>query len=402
MKWTELVDRVVLQFGTNPHNKAIARKFLEEAERDLAFYTKCYLKDKTIVANTDDNFFDMPNDFLELKSPITANEHQLEPYRDQINRVKSDGSQVTGAPRYYLLTSKQIILVPHPDEETVINFQYIAQPNAVDKDKTYKKINYKALDNGFFKIGDTVKGSKSGISGIVHQDINDLKTGTLVLSDVTTESATSTFVTTLSTLGGSSTLGGVPTNIHPDLPNSGELTFQNVSSETVILQWTGKASDHELTGIKRISDPNTWSSSSDSSGSGTTITWKGLEFSQNETLFTMDDAYDLAQISGNYTWSTLSSSWDSLGLSARATSSSVALDWTDNDILSPIIPEIYHLYLVDYAKSMLAENEKEFELSDRFMAKYRSNRESVRGQISGKGTGSGTMVVADLSFRGSL
>ena len=68
MKWTELVDRTVLQFGTNPHNKAMARKFLEEAERDLAFYTKCFIKDKTIVANADDNFFEMPADFLELKS----------------------------------------------------------------------------------------------------------------------------------------------------------------------------------------------------------------------------------------------------------------------------------------------------------------------------------------------
>ena len=184
MKWTELVDRTVLQFGTNPHNKAMARKFLEEAERDLAFYTKCFIKDKTIVANSDDNFFEMPADFLELKSGITSNEHQLEPYRDQINRVKSDGSQVTGVPRYYLLTSQQIILIPHPESEQVINFQYIAQPKAIESDKAYKKLNYKNLDNGFFQPDTQVEGSLSLAKATVHSDVNDLKTGTLIIEDV--------------------------------------------------------------------------------------------------------------------------------------------------------------------------------------------------------------------------
>ena len=139
-----------------------------------------------------------------------------------------------------------------------------------------------------------------------------------------------------------------------------------------------------------------------SAQAGLAITFPGVTFLQNEVLFTLDDAYDLAQLSGNFTFSTLTSQWDSLGLGARATSSSIPLTWSDVDILSPAIPDIYHLYLVDYAKSMLAEQEKEFDLSDRFMAKYLRNRELVRGQISGKGTGSGTMIVADLSFRGNI
>lgn len=143
-----------------------------------------FLKDKTIVANPDDNFFEMPNDFLELKSGITSNEHQLQPYRDQINRVKVDGSQVKGTPRYYLLTSEQIILIPHPDSDQVINFQYVAQPKAVESDEVYRKINYKDLDNGFFQQGALVQGSRSLRKAYVHTDINDLKTGTLVIEGV--------------------------------------------------------------------------------------------------------------------------------------------------------------------------------------------------------------------------
>ena len=126
------------------------------------------------------------------------------------------------------------------------------------------------------------------------------------------------------------------------------------------------------------------------------------DFQQNETIFTKDDSYNLVQVTGSYTFAELESSWDEFGLGARATASSVLIDYADIDILSPVIPDIYHLYLVDYAKGCMAEQEKEYQLSDRFMQKYYANRESVRGQISGKGTGSGTMVVADLSFRGNI
>jgi hypothetical protein len=398
MKWTELVDRVVLQFGTNPHNKAIARKFLEEGERDLAYHTKAYIKDKTIVCNNDDNMFDMPADFLELKSAITANEHQLQPYREQINRIKGDGTQVTGTPRYYMITSQQLILVPHPDEETLINFQYIAQPTAVEANKTYKKINYKNLDNGFFQQGVKVKGSVSGATGVVHSDRNDLKNGTLILGDVVDGSLTLTMQTQINQSSNSIVMTG-DGSLFGIVPSNGHLLLEWTNSET--------GSHSDTVSYSNSTRTNSSITFTDVNGIGSVIPMGAKatftsEFRQNEVLFTLDDSYDLAVISGSYTFATLTSQWDSLGLGARATSASLPLTWNDLDILSPVIPDIYHLYLVDYAKSMLAEQEKEFELSDRFMAKYLRNRELVRGQISGKGTGSGTMVVADLSFRGNI
>jgi hypothetical protein len=391
MKWTELVDRVVLQFGTNPHNKAMARKFLEEAERDMAFYTKCFLKDKTIVANPDDNFFEMPNDFLELKSGITSNENQLQPYRDQINRVKVDGSQVKGTPRYYLLTSEQIILIPHPDSDQVINFQYVAQPKAVESDEVYRKINYKDLDNGFFQQGALVQGSRSLRKAYIHSDINDLKTGTLVIEGA--HAGVHTY-TSAYPVNPSSTQMGFSTNGNAEwFPASGTIALQ-AGNSSVNVTFTGRTISGNSVTITGAQIPSVINPGATFSVS--------QDFVQNETLFTIDDSYNLAQVSGSYTFDQLMSSWDEFGLGARATSSSVAIEWTDNDILSPVIPDIYHLYLCDYAKSCLAEQEKEYQLADRYMAKYIGNRESVRSQLSGKGTGSGTMVVADLSFRGNL
>ena len=353
-----------------------------------------FYKDKTIVANADDNFFEMPADFLELKSGITSNEHQLQPYRDQINRVKSDGSQVTGVPKYYLLTSQQIILIPHPEDEQVINFQYIAQPKAIDSDKSYKKLNYKNLDNGFFQPDTQVEGALSLAKATVHSDVNDLKTGTLILEDIvqgehifrlTHPANVSSTGLNFSIQQGSGTF----------FPASGSITIVNTDGTEVNVTFSSRSitNNVSLTGVQLPQGA--------SLNTGSLVTIR-KDFQQNETIFTKDDSYNLVQVTGSYTFAELESSWDEFGLGARATASSVLIDYADIDILSPVIPDIYHLYLVDYAKGCMAEQEKEYQLSDRFMQKYYANRESVRGQISGKGTGSGTMVVADLSFRGNI
>ena len=394
MKWTQLVDRVVLQFGTNPHNKALARKFVEEAERDFAFHTRCLIRDKSIVVNEQDNFFELPNDFLELKSAILYDERTLQPYRNQVSRIKFDGTNVTGSPSYYILTSNQIILVPHPSDQGVVNFQYIAQPVATQKNRSYIKLNYKNLDNGFFQTGDTIKGVRSKASGVVHRDINDIKSGTLTLHNITEGSHVYTLVgglTPQSTVLNFSFTSESEANF---IPSSGTIALKSGGSTTNI-SYTGRVQTGS--GQVRL----TGASVPDVIGSGATATIK-KSFIQNETIHTFDDDFQLAQVSGSYTFAELEAQWDEFGLSARATSSSVVVNWTDDDKDSPEIPDIYHLYLVDYAKSTLAENEKEFELADRFMMRYTRNREQVRSQISGKGTGAGLMTVADTSMRDAL
>ena len=396
MKWSKLVDRVVLQFGTNPHNKAIARKFLEEAERDLAFNTKCLIKDKSIVANEMDNFFELPNDFLELRGGIIFDDMTLEPYRNQIPRMNFNGDTEKGTPKYYLLTSDQIILIPHPENQGVVNFQYIAQPEPTDAKTSYIKVNYKDLDNGFFQSGDIVKGSISQAYGTVYRDENDLRTGTLIMQD---------YNEGVHTFGLASPVNPASDTVFLTAGNSSVEVFP--ASGSVNFEW--------MVGGQQNSATVTFESIQVSGSSVTLInanvpsvipmsiqTTINANLRQNETLYVLDDNFRLAEVTGSLTFSEMATNWDQFGLSARATSSSVKIEWQDDDKDDPEIPDIYHLYLVDYAKSMLAENEKEFELADRFMSRYRQNRESVRSQISGKGTGSGSMTVSDLSIRDVL
>ena len=391
MKWTELVDRTILQFGTNPHNKAIARKFLEEAEKDLAYYTKCYVKDQSIIVNERENSSDLPKDFLEFKSAIQFNDSILEPFRNQLNRLDLSGKAVEGSPKYYNIQNNELILIPKPSTDGVINFNYLAEPQSASNE-TYYKANYKELDNGFFQKGTQIRGKTSYATAIVHNDENDLKRGVLTLSNVQNGSVEMTLNTSIdssSTVvimsGNSAKLGIVPTNGHINLTwgvsNTDTISYSSMtlSQNSIIFS--------DVNGID----------SSIPSGAKATFT---SSFKQNEQIQTIDDAYNLAL--ADETLANINTNWDEYGLSARATLSSSVFEWTDADRHEPQIPTPYHIYLVDYAKSCIAENEKEFQLADRFMSRYYDNRELVRQQVSGQGTGSGQMVVADIIFRNGL
>ena len=387
MTWSELVDRTVLQFGTNPHNKAIARKFLEEAEKDLAYYTKCYIKDQSIIINPLDNTMDLPQDFLEFKSAVQFNDVILETFRQQVNRLDNNGKPFKGTPRYYLVAGGDLMLIPHPNEDGVVNFQYLAQPQSAGTGDYYK-INYKDLDNGFFQKGTQVKGATSYATGIVYNDENDLTSGVLTLTDITegvcTLTVTSTMVypnTTLYMSGSVSQYGMIP--------QSGSLVLE-YQGQSQTVNYTGMS----VSGTQLAFTGITGNGGNIESGSTADIT---SSFKQNEVLQTIDDAYNLRATT--QTLGEINANWDEYGLSARATASSDIFLWGDQSRDKPQIPSPYHIYLVDYAKSCVAENEKEFDLADRFMKRYEQNRELVRQQVSGKGTGSGQMVVADIIIK---
>lgn len=396
MTWAELTDRVVLQFGTNPHNKAMARKFLEEAESDMAFYTKCLVRDRSIVVNNIEKFTTLPSDFVELKSSMVYDDRTLSVFREQESRMKRAGVERTGSPRYYTITNDQIIMIPHPTADSVLNFQYVAKPQPTQKGVSYRRVGYKDLSNGFFKAGTKVQNAE-GTTATVVRDANDIKRGELLLKDYSTSAnvITNKSATGISQINGVSSVQLLSVQY---FDTAGTVTFTDSASLKQTLTYTGKSiGSSQLTGVSG------WTGSGNLLA-GVIVSQTSQyphEFDVGESLYTVDDEYDL-QVASAQTLSELTVTWDSLGLGARATLTTPVITPTDGDLLEPQISDAYHLYLCDYAKGCLAEVEDEFQLSDRFMNRYYANREAVRSQISGKGTGSGTMVVSDLSFRSVL
>jgi hypothetical protein len=278
-----------------------------------------------------------------------------------------------------------------------LNFQYIAKPQPTQKGVSYRRVGYKDLSNGFFKAGTKVQ-NEYGSTAIVTRDANDIKRGELLLRDYNT---TATEVTTKGKAdtvqsNGATSLEMISVQYH-DI--SGTITFTDSTDDLQTLTYTSKSIASKL-----LLGVSGWTGSGDLNGQGLNkapvvyhTSAVQNDFTIGESLFTVDDEYDL-QIASSQTLSELSVTWDSLGLGARATLTTPVITPTDGDLLEPQIGDAYHLYLCDYAKGCLAEEEGDFELSDRFMNRYYANREAVRSQISGKGTGSGTMVVSDLTY----
>ena len=118
-------------------------------------------------------------------------------------------------------------------------------------------------------------------------------------------------------------------------------------------------------------------------------------FQQNEDIFTNDDKVGMwSSTLGSF--DTLFNNWDAYGLGGRAKVVGVAYNFSEAG-QTPIIDSIYHDYLVDFAKGMMAEDIGDEKKSVSFLNRYYANREKAREIHIGKGASNMTMTVTDLS-----
>ena len=188
MLWSQIVDRAVIPFEPGDEVKAKAKKYGEEAQQDFAYHTKTYERIRGIFIDKDDRKTELPEDFIELASHVefrnrilrTYPEHQLFPRRN------SDGSYRTGTPEWYEIKGNEILLYPSPSSVGRLLFNYVATVNSIEDSATaYKKLNYTNLTSGYWQVGKQIQGMTSGATATIVEDINDNKTGTLILSNVT-------------------------------------------------------------------------------------------------------------------------------------------------------------------------------------------------------------------------
>jgi hypothetical protein len=82
-------------------------------------------------------------------------------------------------------------------------------------------------------------------------------------------------------------------------------------------------------------------------------------------------------------WSDLITNWDELGLGARATvvGTEYAHQYAGD---KPAILQAYHPFLIDYVKAMLFEDIGSYDVADRHMNRYYSNRQVILGQFKNR------------------
>jgi len=306
MKWSILVDKAVLPFGSDMIHRKKAKKYLVEAERDFSLYTKCYERERLIYAEGGVVKNKLPDDFIELKWNVEYDGLVLDQFNNQYPRRNASNTLLQGKPSHYFIENNNLALYPKPQVDGKIHFRYSAIPHNVEESETaYKKLQYNTLTSGMFRDGDQIKGKTSNATAIIEHDESDESSGTLVLSSV----------------------------------------------------------------------------------SGT--------FQQAEDIYTNNNEVGMWTTSlGSF--DTLFASWDDYGLGAKAKVIGAIYDFTEAG-QSPIIDSIYHDYLVDYAKAMMAEDVGDQQRATIYLNRYYANREKAKETHVGKGSSNMTMTVTDLS-----
>tara|TARA_R100000734_G_scaffold18462_1_gene15439 strand:+ start:278 stop:1273 length:996 start_codon:yes stop_codon:yes gene_type:complete len=192
MKWSELKTRVCKPFGGNYSSDA--ELFLEDAERDLGLFAKCYKRTHVTLLDEHSNGFELPSDFIEMDTRPDYDGDLLEKYVEKGYTTNKTSSNVfeTGIPMYYRIEGNRMTLVPQPTDAKLLRFEYVAMPKKLTKSTAYRALRYKDLSGQSFRVGDVVEGRLSTNNAtvtttakVVQVNAKGDNTGELILSDVT-------------------------------------------------------------------------------------------------------------------------------------------------------------------------------------------------------------------------
>jgi|TARA_R100001082_G_C4339018_1_gene149198 hypothetical protein len=188
MLWSQIVDRASVPFEPSDEIKVKAKKYGEEAQQDFAYHTKSYERTRGVYIDKDERKIDLPEDFIELASHVEFRNRVIGiyPEHEMFPRRNSDGSYRTGTPQWYEIKGNSLMLYPSPSSVGRLLFDYVATVNNLDDSATaYKRLNYTNLLSGFWVVGKEIQGRTSNATATIEEDINDNKTGTLVISNIT-------------------------------------------------------------------------------------------------------------------------------------------------------------------------------------------------------------------------
>ena len=74
---------------TNKQTKQKAKRYLEEAQQDFAFHSRCYQRNLSIFIDANDHTIGLPDDFIEISGYVEFRNRVLKTYRDKM-RMRSN------------------------------------------------------------------------------------------------------------------------------------------------------------------------------------------------------------------------------------------------------------------------------------------------------------------------
>ena len=331
MLWSDLKTRVCKPFGGS--HAAEAYTFLEDAEKDISIFAKCYQKSFVTLMDEKSNGFHLPADFVEMVSRPDYDGTMLERYTEvgyASNKISSTQFD-KGSPRFYRIEGSKMVLVPRPTDAKLLRFQYVAMARKLDNAKVHKRLNYSDLSGEGFRYGDVVEGR-------------------------------------LSTAIGTPTATG---SVESDLPNgdgTGTLILKNITNYG---SYTGFRSGDTLVTIEAEQGAYT----------------AGTPYGSGYSFSTLVDKWDEIGFGGKAT--IVGTEWAEYG---SVNSVSYGTETGNN----PIIPEPYHYLMIEYAQARIYDMLGQAADADRHYNRYYQNRTQVAAIVANEDFGGPVSVVDAL------
>ena len=162
MIWETLIDRVLVGFnfeGNQGFHRTRTKKYLEEAEEDFAYHTKCYEKNFSHFLDSGDESLKLPSDFIDIVSTVEFGGKIVHPFQrhEIITKRKTDNSYRQGYPQYFEIQGDEMSFVPAPSQGKLLTFRYVAKPTVLtDSSTQYTKVRYDTLTSSTPYIGDSL------------------------------------------------------------------------------------------------------------------------------------------------------------------------------------------------------------------------------------------------------
>jgi hypothetical protein len=195
MTWDKLIARALVPFeGRMGQLDKRAGLYIDEAQEDFSYYTKCFVKKTNIYVYQEKSYVYLPKDFVELcDQPI----FRANPLRKAISnsldytRYSTTNLVRVSEPCEYYIESDRLYLMPRPVQSGTLTISYVAVPTSLRTFSNLKQVRFDNVVSEYFDVGKVVKSrigesnSTTTTATIRRVEYEDALSGVLTLSDIT-------------------------------------------------------------------------------------------------------------------------------------------------------------------------------------------------------------------------
>ena len=195
MTWDKLIARALVPFeGKIGQLDKRAGLYIDEAQEDFSYYTKCFVKKTNIYVYKEKSYVSLPKDFVELcDKPIFRSNPLRLAMSNSLDYTRNSTTNLVrvSEPVEYYIESDRLYLIPRPVQSGILTVTYVAIPTSLRTYSGLKQIRFDNVVSEYFDVDKTVKSrigesnSTTTTATIRRVEYEDSLSGVLTISDIT-------------------------------------------------------------------------------------------------------------------------------------------------------------------------------------------------------------------------